>query len=237
MGHALQWSCTVLVVAAGQLVEAVVCPAASPSARCAASLCRPATPDPHLLTPCPIPSCRQWSDLEPGTRPSRAAHYSGWPASQAAIRAALEEHAPIDGLLGFSQGATAAALFLAHAQLPEEDGPEVQQAAAQQQQQQQQQAGSPGKPPQPQQQQQQQRSPEDSLRFAVIIAGFLPRDASYADALRRGCPTLPSLHVVGAADALVPEERSAGLWGCFAPGSVETYQHPGAHMVRRLGAC
>ncbi|PRW45017.1 Glucose-induced degradation 4 [Chlorella sorokiniana] len=181
----------------------------------------------------------QWSDLEPGTRPSRAAHYSGWPASQAAIRAALEEHAPIDGLLGFSQGATATALFLAHARLPEQqDGQEAPQAAEQQDAQEvqqpaeQQQAGSPGQPQQQQQQQgAQQRSPEDSLRFAVIIAGFLPRDATYADALHRGRPCVPSLHVFGAADALVPEERSAGLWGCFAPGSVETYQHPGAHMV------
>lgn len=56
----------------------------------------------------------QWEDLEPGTRPSRAARYTGWESSQAALEAALEEHGPVDGLLGFSQGATAAALFLAH---------------------------------------------------------------------------------------------------------------------------
>jgi hypothetical protein len=41
--------------------------------------------------------------------------YSGWEESQAIIQRALEEHAPIDGLLGFSQGATATALFLSHA--------------------------------------------------------------------------------------------------------------------------
>lgn len=44
----------------------------------------------------------QWTDIEPGTRPSRAAHYSGWEASQAAIAIALEAHQPIDGLLGGS---------------------------------------------------------------------------------------------------------------------------------------
>ena len=174
--------------------------------------------------------------MEPGTRPSRAAHYTGWAASQAAISAALREHAPIDGLLGFSQGATAAALFLAHAQLPGELAAEP---AAQQQQQQQQQ----------QQRQQGQAADGDCtaaaaaaaeaavaaerrLRFAVLIAGFLPRDAGYADALRRGRPVLPSLHVWGAADALVPEERSRSLMDCFQPGSAEVYQHPGAHMVR-----
>lgn len=177
---------------------------------------------PHPAAPAPR---RQWSDLEPGTRPSRAAQYSGWAASQAAIAAALEEHAPIDGLLGFSQGATAAALFLAHAQLPADE-------QATDAERQQQVAGQPeGGQQQQEQQQGRQAAPEDALRFAVIIAGFLPRDASYAEALRRGHPAVPSLHVFGAADALVPEERSAGLWACFAPGFVETYQHPGAHMV------
>lgn len=42
----------------------------------------------------------RWQDLEPGTRPSRAAHYTGWEASQAAIEEALQQHHPIDGLLG-----------------------------------------------------------------------------------------------------------------------------------------
>jgi hypothetical protein len=150
-----------------------------------------------VLASLPLAPCRRWTDLEPDMRPSRAAHYSGWDASQAAIQAALDVHAPIDGLLGFSQGATAAALYLAHTQ-PRD--------ALQRRQ--------------------------DQLRFAVIIAGFLPRDATYAAALRQGSPALPSLHVHGAADALVPEDRSRALWDCFAPGSVRHYKHTGAHMVR-----
>ena len=163
------------------------------------------------------PACRQWSDLEPGTRPSRAAHYSGWEASQAAIQAALEQHAPIDGLLGFSQGATATALFLAHAQRAA-DEPQAQ--------------------PQPQSQQQMQQLRElGELRFAVVIAGFLPRDVSYAAVLQRHPPPqgLPCLHVHGAGDALVPEERSRALWECFHPGSVRVFKHPGAHMVSGRG--
>ena len=56
----------------------------------------------------------QWEDLEPGTRPSRATLYTGWEDSQQAIQQALDENWPIDGLLGFSQGATATALYLAH---------------------------------------------------------------------------------------------------------------------------
>lgn len=164
-----------------------------------------------LLTP-----RRQWSDLEPGTRPSRAAHYRGWQASQAAIEAALVQHAPIDGLLGFSQGATATALFLAGASLP--DQPAQQQPEAQQQRPDECDAAAVA-------------AALERLRFAVVIAGFLPRDASYAAALQAGRPALPSLHVVGEKDALVPEERSAALWGCFSPGGLHIYRHPGAHMV------
>ncbi|KAL4448145.1 hypothetical protein ABPG75_005364 [Micractinium tetrahymenae] len=180
----------------------------------------------------------QWSDLDPGTRPSRAAQYRGWEASRAAIQAALVQHAPVDGLLGFSQGATAAALFLAGASLPEEPARGEQQQS-QQTEQQPQQAQQTEQHAQ-QQHQQEQPAVYDAaavaaalahLRFAVIIAGFMPRDASYAAALQSGAPSLPSLHVVGQKDALVPEERSAALWGCFAAGGVHIYRHPGAHMV------
>jgi hypothetical protein len=44
------------------------------------------------------PSCEQ--DLEPGTRPSRAAHYSEWEASSTALIRSLREHHPVDGILG-----------------------------------------------------------------------------------------------------------------------------------------
>ncbi|KAK9830318.1 hypothetical protein WJX72_010963 [[Myrmecia] bisecta] len=56
-----------------------------------------------------------WKDLEPGMRPSRAAHYDGWDVSVKVLADSLQRHAPIDGVLGFSQGATAAALLLAQA--------------------------------------------------------------------------------------------------------------------------
>jgi len=57
----------------------------------------------------------QWRDKEPLLRPSKSYEYSLWDDSVAAISAALRELWPIDGLLGFSQGATAAALWLAQA--------------------------------------------------------------------------------------------------------------------------
>lgn len=54
----------------------------------------------------------QWTDIEPGTRPSKAAQYTGLDISLDTINKAIEQHKPIHGLLGFSQGATMAALYL-----------------------------------------------------------------------------------------------------------------------------
>ena len=42
---------------------------------------------------------------------------------------------------------------------------------------------------------------------------------------------MPSLFVWGAADQLVPSERSSQLMDCFS-GPKEMFEHPGAHMVR-----
>lgn len=155
----------------------------------------------------------QWTDLDPGTRPSRAAHYSGWEVSQAAITAALQEHAPIDAILGFSQGATAAALYLAHTEPQPAEQEEGLNGSTQQQ----------------QQHTWQQR--QDQLRAAIIIAGFLPRDESYAATVRSRGPSLPCLHVSGAKDTLVPPDRTSELRQCFSQHSTRVYTHPGAHMV------
>lgn len=54
----------------------------------------------------------QWQDLGPDKRPSLAVKYAQWDVTYAALCDALRSHKP-DGLFGFSQGATATALFLA----------------------------------------------------------------------------------------------------------------------------
>jgi hypothetical protein len=51
-------------------------------------------------------------DLGPDKRPSLAVKYAKWDVTYAALCDALRQHRP-DGLFGFSQGATATALFLA----------------------------------------------------------------------------------------------------------------------------
>lgn len=134
-----------------------------------------------------------WEDEPPGTRPSRAARYIGWEESHAVIKAAILEHAPIDGLLGFSQGSTAAALFGAE------------------------------------QRYDQQRN---SLRFLILISGFLPRDPDRAEVLINQRPIgLPTMHVVGKQDALVTQDRSYDLWECFEGDRRVVYGHEGGHGV------
>lgn len=104
--------------------------------------------------------------------------------------------------VGFSQGATAAALFLSHAQ---------------------------------------QQGTCHSLKGAILIGGFLPRDDSYAAQLMQHRVTMPAIFVCGEKDELVPIQRSQQLWetwdqqdgGGLGAGlrGVTVYKHPGAHMV------
>lgn len=43
-------------------------------------------------------------------------HYEGWEESLAALTHALEQHAPVHGIMAFSQGSAAASLLVAHLQ-------------------------------------------------------------------------------------------------------------------------
>ncbi|PNW85977.1 hypothetical protein CHLRE_03g201439v5 [Chlamydomonas reinhardtii] len=151
----------------------------------------------------------QWTDTGPSGRPSKAAHYTGWEVSQAALVAAIKEHSP-DGLLGFSQGATAAALLLAHLASPAGAGAAEAGAGA--------------------------GATEQELRrlkCAVLVAGFLPRDPAVAALVQAGGPGVgvPVLFVSGTSDSLVPPERTAELRACFPPAVCSTFTHGGAHLV------
>jgi len=53
----------------------------------------------------------QWTDDAAGARPATATRYKGWDRAESAIAHALAVHAPVHGILGFSQGACAAALY------------------------------------------------------------------------------------------------------------------------------
>lgn len=66
-----------------------------------------------------------WRDVKEGAdnRPSRVAEYTGWEESFDRISAAVTEH-EADIILGFSQGATATALYLADATLRQRSKPD-----------------------------------------------------------------------------------------------------------------
>lgn len=66
----------------------------------------------------------QWQDLGPDKRPSLAVKYSNWDQTYSSLCNALRQQPP-DGLFGFSQGATAAALFLAALQTAQREGQDL----------------------------------------------------------------------------------------------------------------
>eukprot|EP00210_Caulerpa_lentillifera_P004286 g4089.t1 len=57
-----------------------------------------------------------WEDTDQTPRPSKARKYTEWIPSIQTISEALQTHSPVDGFIGFSQGATMISLFLAHLQ-------------------------------------------------------------------------------------------------------------------------
>ncbi|EFJ40066.1 hypothetical protein VOLCADRAFT_121759 [Volvox carteri f. nagariensis] len=170
---------------------------------------------------------------------------AGWEVAQDSLLEALRLHQP-DGLLGFSQGATAAALLLSHlaatatatATATADDATFAGGLKQQVEQQQhdgssgdRQNGGSGGEPAVAS-----AASPAAllrSLKCAILVAGFLPRDPAVAELVRAGsCSSrVPLLLVTGTSDSLVPPERTAQLGACFNPATVSSYTHGGAHLV------
>jgi hypothetical protein len=125
-----------------------------------------------------------------GGRAAWAGQAEGWAESLAAIRAAAALHAPIDGLLGFSQGAAAAALLCAEAQLEARGAEEGTGGAPRG-------AGSGG-------------AGGWAPRFAVLLSGFPAPGPRHAELMARAGPIcLPSLHVFPAAAAATPDGPDA----------------------------
>lgn len=153
----------------------------------------------------------RWQDVGPDNRPSRAASYSGWEQSFDNIAAAVAEHRP-DGIMGFSQGATATALYLADATLRAN-------------------AGTPAAADGTEAPQKEHQVAAPLPRFAIIISGFLPRDEAYASKIREAKTCVPSLFVLGTQDQLVPEQRTRDLVAAFDETSTAVFVHPGAHLV------
>lgn len=149
---------------------------------------------------------------------------AGWPAARRYLLAALVEHAPIDGLFGFSQGATVAAVVAAAtADAPAAPSPPRQAAVP---------FATPVAPAAPEAVAVAEVAALARLRFVIVVSGFPPRRDHLAGLLSPGRPLhMPSLHVMGEADAQVPVAACRALAECFAPAEREVYVHGGGHLV------
>ncbi|KAJ2719039.1 Ovarian cancer-associated protein 2 [Coemansia sp. Benny D115] len=134
-----------------------------------------------------------------------------WSEIRQSVRAlaqVIRDEGPFDGLVGFSQGAGMAAILaaLAHrARAPVEGLPSDVQGAV------------------------------DDLgavdfKFAFFFAGFFPPQAEFELLLGGQALPLASMHVVGAADAIVPKERGEEL-ARRAFADAQLAEHAGGHFV------
>ena len=149
----------------------------------------------------------------------------GWTASRASIEAALQAHAPVDGVFGLSQGAAAAAALLAEraaeaaAARAARGGGGAEGAAAG--------CGSGGDAAQ-----------WGGLRFAILASGFVSPDPQHRALLRCVGPLpLPSLHLIGGGGGGVTPELSEELAAAFDPAcGRQLLRHGGGHDVPRTKA-
>jgi predicted esterase len=69
------------------------------------------------------------------------------------------------------------------------------------------------------------------MRFAVLVSGFPTRADAYADLITGPPLCMPSLHVWGGADVLVPPEASDKLSTFFDRRDRVIYTHDGGHLM------
>ncbi len=131
-----------------------------------------------------------WNVAEPDSRPAISSAYVGVEESLEHLESVCKTQGPFDGVLGFSQGATLAALLCLRRLHP--------------------------------------------FRFAILIAGFVPRDPLWAAAFEPNACALPSFHIYGTSDESVPPDRALALASCFGEAGVRTarlHEHTGGHVV------
>lgn len=120
----------------------------------------------------------------------------GLDESLEAVRVAVKDLGPFDGILGFSQGAALVAMVCAL--------------------------------------QEQKLEPAFSFRFAILVAGFRSACAQHQHFYEGLEITLPSLHVFGQEDKVIPEQMSRELLPTF-PGA-HILVHPGGHFIPAASA-
>lgn len=66
-------------------------------------------------------------------------------------------------------------------------------------------------------------------RFAILVSGFCPRGLGLKEPFQRGPLSLPSLHVFGDTDRVIPSQESMQLASRFS-GAI-TLAHSGGHFI------
>ncbi|ROL54227.1 Esterase OVCA2 [Anabarilius grahami] len=115
----------------------------------------------------------------------------GLEESVEAVKTAVKDLGPFDGILGFSQGAALVAMLCAL--------------------------------------QEQKLQPDFNFRFAILVAGFRSACSQHQRFYKGPVITIPSLHVFGQDDRVIPEEMSRDLLPAF--DGAQILFHPGGHFV------
>jgi hypothetical protein len=139
---------------------------------------------------------------------SGAKRYKGWQRTRDAIVSTFARVGPFDGVFGFSQGAALASLLVG---LRSPDAPTRAEVIGRA-------SGSSSK--------------AESLvfDFAVMVGGFVAADAELAELYgKRANYELPSAHVIGRSDSVVPSKASFELATKFKNPVV--LEHEGGHVI------
>ncbi|UVK44862.1 serine hydrolase family protein [Mesorhizobium sp. AR07] len=134
-----------------------------------------------------------------------AKRYEGWQRTRAAIGSAFARQGPFDGVFGFSQGAALAALLVG-LRCGDNPGDEP--------------SGTAGK------------NPDRSLAFdfAIMVGGFVSADPDLARLYgERSNYDLPSVHIIGRSDTIVPPIASIDLASRFRNPLI--LEHEGGHII------
>jgi len=136
---------------------------------------------------------------------SLGSEYSGLPKTFNNIVSVLDHEGPVDGIIGFSQGAAAGAMVAALLDHGRNDATsKILDSDI---------ISELKHPP---------------LKFLVCYSGFKASWPMYRP-FYEPCIGTPSLHVIGSLDTVVEEGMSRDLADCFQHGNV--YLHPGGHIV------
>ncbi|KAG7322458.1 hypothetical protein KOW79_013804 [Hemibagrus wyckioides] len=120
----------------------------------------------------------------------------GLEQSLEAVRMAVKDLGPFDGILGFSQGAALVAMLCSL--------------------------------------QEQKLDPTFNFRFAILVAGFRSGCAQHQYFYKGVNVRVPSLHVFGQDDKVIPEQMSRDLLHIFIGADILT--HHGGHFVPAASA-